>query len=87
MVHVLAREELEVETEGTLALTDMESGQEVQVTMTRQAVESYQDALQRHVISLQILAKRYGCSYVSVISDEDLDKVVFETLKQKGIFG
>lgn len=87
LVHVLAREEIEVEAEGTLALTDMESGQEIQVTMTRQAVESYQDALQRHIVSLQILAKRYGCSYVSVVSDEDLDKVVFETLKQKGIFG
>lgn len=87
LIQVLAREELHFEEEGTLALEDMETGEQVRVTMTRQTVKAYEDALETHNQSLQKLAKRYGCAWQQVTADEDLEKVVFYTLKQKGIFG
>lgn len=87
LIQVLAREELHFEEEGTLALEDMETGEQVRVTMTRQTVKAYEDALEAHNQSLQKLAKRYGCAWQQVTADEDLEKVVFHTLKQKGIFG
>lgn len=87
LIQVLAREELHFEEEGTLALEDMETGEQVRVTVTRQTVKAYEDALEVHNQSLQKLAKRYGCAWQQVTADEDLEKVVFHTLKQKGIFG
>lgn len=87
LVQVLAREEVEVETEGTVALCDMETQEEVRVSMTRQTLRVYQETLQRHNQALEALAKRYNCAYLSVVADEELEKVVFETLRQKGIFG
>ena len=86
LVQVLAREETDFNEEGTLSLTDMEDGSQVMVTMTGQAVKSYQEAVENHTKKLMKTAKRYGCGFVRVLSDEDLDKVVFMTLKEKGIF-
>lgn len=87
LIQVLAREEKEFDGEGTLALEDMETGNQVRVTMTRQTIRAYEEALESHEQALQRLAKRYGCAFLQVIADEDLDKVIFRTLKQKGIFG
>lgn len=87
LVQVLAREELEYNQEGTLALTDMETGEQLRITMTRQTVMAYKKTLEAHNKGLNSLAKRYGCNYLRVCSDEDLDQVVFETLRKKGIFG
>lgn len=87
LVQVLAREELECEQEGTVALTDMETGEELRITMTRQAIMAYKNTLEEHNTKIHSLAKKYGCHYFEVCSDEDLDQVVFETLRQKGIFG
>lgn len=87
LIQVLAREEVNFEGEGTLALEDMETGEQVRVTMTRQTLKVYEEALEAHNQALQKLAKRYGCAWQQVVADEDLEKVVFHTLKQKGIFG
>ena len=87
LIQVLAREEVNFEGEGTLALEDMETGEQVRVTMTRQTLKVYEEALETHNQALQKLAKRYGCAWQQVVADEDLEKVVFHTLKQKGIFG
>lgn len=87
LIQVLAREEVEFDGEGTLALEDMETGNQVRVTVTRQTIRAYEEALESHEQALQRLAKRYGCAFLQVIADEDLDKVIFQTLKQKGIFG
>lgn len=86
LIQVLAREEVEFDGEGTLALDDMETGEQVRVTVTRQTIRAYEEALTAHTQALQRLAKRYGCAYLQVISDEELEKVIFQTLKQKGIF-
>lgn len=87
LIQVLAREEVEFDEEGTLALEDMETGEQVRVTVTRQTIRAYEHALETHTQALQKLAKRYGCGFQQVIADENMEKVIFQTLKQKGIFG
>lgn len=87
LIQVLAREELEFDEEGTLELLDMEDGGSVQVTMNRQSIRMYREALKAHNARLQRMAKRYGCVYQQVAADDDLEKIVFEALKQKGLFG
>lgn len=87
LIQVLAREEVEFDGEGTLALEDMETGQQVRVTVTRQTIRAYEEAAAAHTQALQRLAKRYGCAFLQVVADEELEKVIFQTLMQKGIFG
>lgn len=87
LIQVLAREELDFDEEGTLELQDMEDAGSVRVTMSRQSIRMYREALEKHNFRIQHMAKRYGCVYQQVPADEDLEKVVFEVLKQKGLFG
>lgn len=87
LIQILAREELDFDGEGTLELQDMEDAGSVRVTVNRQSIRMYREALENHNFRLQRMAKRYGCVYQQVASDEDLEKVVFEALKQKGLFG
>ena len=87
LIQVLAREEVDFDEEGTLALTDMETGEQVRVTVTKQTIRAYDDARKAHDRAIEKLAKRYNCAFQQVIADEDMEKAVFRTLKQKGIFG
>lgn len=87
LIQVLAREELDFDEEGTMELRDMEDAGSVRVTMSRQSIRMYREALEKHNLRLQRMAKRYGCMYQQVAADADLEKVVFEALKQKGLFG
>ncbi|MCD8148060.1 MAG: DUF58 domain-containing protein [Clostridiales bacterium] len=87
LIQVLAREEIEFDEEGTLELVDLEQAGSVRVTMSRQSIRMYREALKRYQERLMRLAKRYGCTFLQVVSDEPLEKIVFETLRQKGLFG
>ena len=87
LIQVLAREELDFDEEGTLELQDMENAGSVRVTMNRQSIRMYRETLEKHNFRMQRMAKRYGCVYQQVTADEELEKVIFESLKQKGLFG
>ncbi|MCI8992751.1 MAG: DUF58 domain-containing protein [Eubacterium sp.] len=87
LIQVLAREEVDFDEEGTYELLDMETNGAVRVTMNRQSIRMYRETLKKHSLRLMRLAKRYGCVYQQIVSDEDLEKVVFEILKGKGLFG
>lgn len=82
LIQILSKEETDFYGEGTLELEDMETGGKVQVTMTRQTMQMYADAIAAHKQSVEKLARRYGCSYFCIRSDEDMEKVVFQTLKK-----
>lgn len=86
LIQVLAREETDFDDEGTLELVDAEDAGSVRVTMSRQSIRMYTEALQRHETELKCLAKRYGCTFLRVVSDEEADKVVFETLRNNRMF-
>jgi uncharacterized protein (DUF58 family) len=87
LIQILAREEVDFDEEGTLELLDMETESTIRVTMNRQSIRKYQETLKTHNTNLQRMAKRYGCVYLQVIADENLEKIVFEVLRQKGLFG
>lgn len=82
LIQILSKEETDFYGEGTLELEDMETGEKVQVTMTRQTMQMYTDAVASHNQSIEKLARRYGCGYFRIRSDEDMEKVVFQTLKK-----
>ena len=55
--------------------------------MSSQTIKAYHRTLEEHNRQIERLAKKYGCAYMQISSDEDIEKVVFDTFKQKGIFG
>ena len=85
LVQVLSREEINVDYEGALNLIDSEDGSNVKLTMNRQAVKEYEDTLEKHVSYMKGLAIKYQASYVQAVSDESIEKVLFDSMIGAGL--
>lgn len=85
LIQILARQELEIQGEGVVNLLDMETGEEVRLTLNRSTVEQYEEALKRLQTRIQELAKKYEASYIQMAADEPLDRFLFDTVCNQGI--
>ena len=84
LIQVLAREEVDVTLEGTVNLTDIETGEEMKITVTKSVIDRYMTELQGLKNNLEKMAKKYHMTYMSTVSDESFDKVLFEGFKNTG---
>ena len=85
LIQILARQELAIEGEGVVNLLDMETGEEVRLTLNRSTVEQYEIALQNMQNRLKELAKKYEASYIQMAADEPLDRFLFDTICNQGM--
>lgn len=85
LIQILARQELEIEGEGVVNLLDMETGEEVRLTLNRNTVEQYEAALKRLQAHIQELAKKYEASYIQMAADEPIDRFLFDTVCNQGM--
>lgn len=76
MIQVSAREETDIDLEGTVNILDMEDGDRVRITMSNAAVRAYMEARTAHEKELYRLAGKYGASYVRLRTDELLEAAV-----------
>jgi len=72
LIQILAREETDIDYEGTLNILDMETSERVKITMSNAAIRKYKAALQQLQDGLQRLARKYGAHYIYMQSDESL---------------
>lgn len=79
LVQVLAREELEVQYEGTLNLKDIESGEKVKITLSNVAIFKYQERLRNFRKELEKMARHYGAVYICVPADASLTEVMLQS--------
>lgn len=80
-VQILARQEIEPELEGDLALHDDETGERVEVTVGAREIEAYRTALERHRERLRRFGARYGAEVFSLVSDVPLEDALRELLR------
>ena len=85
LVQILAKEEVEIAYEGTVQLKDMETNEQLKITMSNAAVSEYQNALKEMQTNLQKLAVKYGGKYVKLRSDDNLTEVMLQAFS--GVFG
>lgn len=85
LIQVLARQEVDIEGEGMVNLLDMETGEEVRLTLNRAAIEQYKQALSGMQERLQALARKYEMSYIQMVADEPLEKFLFDHVCNQGI--
>jgi uncharacterized protein (DUF58 family) len=86
-VHVLAPEELEPELAGDLTLVDAESGAEVGVSATPQALAAYRERLATFRADVARRARRAGMDYVFVPAAADADTLLVDGLLAAGLGG
>ena len=72
LIQILAKEEVEVNYEGTLNMLDMETNERVKITMSNATIKKYKEQLDEMRSDLEQLARKYGAKYIFMQSDASL---------------
>lgn len=81
ILHVLAREELAVDMNGTLNLIDSENEKKIKVTMDRTAIDTYEREVRRFIDGLRRICAKHGSSYITCSTGTAFDQLLFEELR------
>ncbi len=76
LIQILAREEIDIDYEGTVNILDMETDERVKITMSNAAIKNYQARLDGMKKELLRISRKYGAHFISTVSDEDLVEVL-----------
>jgi len=88
VIQILAPEEIEPSShglEGDLRLEDAETGEECEVTVTAPLIERYQENLERYCETLRMQCTRIGAGNVRVSTDVDIELLLVEYLRNRGL--
>ena len=66
-------------------LLDMETGEEVRLSLNRTTIEQYNQALQNMTERMSALARKYEMTFIRMIADEPLEKFLFDHVCNQGI--
>ncbi|RMH11277.1 MAG: DUF58 domain-containing protein [Planctomycetota bacterium] len=92
-IQVLSRGELEPAREverglvGDVRLTDIESGRAAEVTLTRTVMKGYERKLADLLTRLERDCKARAMRYALAPSDTDLNRLMLDTLRRRGVLG
>ncbi|MCQ2518316.1 MAG: DUF58 domain-containing protein [Lachnospiraceae bacterium] len=81
-VHVLAREEVEPDFEGTFALVDSETRGDLRLTMSNSMVKTYRKSYEEFINRCEAVCKKYSVIYIPVISDAGMESLIFGSLSK-----
>lgn len=85
LIQVLARQEVDIEGDGVVNLLDMETGEEIRLSLNRTTIEQYNQALESMTERMSALARKYEMTFIRMIADEPLEKFLFDHVCNQGI--
>lgn len=81
-VHVLAREEVDPQFDGTFNLVDCETGSDIRVTMSNSMIKTYKKSYEAFINRCEAICKKYSVIYIPVISDAEMESLMFGSLSK-----
>lgn len=81
LVQTLAKEEVQPDLEGHLNLIDVESREDMKVSMSNSVLRAYDKTLKEFQDSLREAARTYQANFLWVHTEEALDKFIFEGIQ------
>lgn len=85
LIHILARQEIDIEGEGMVNLLDIETGEEVRLSLNRSSIEQYRKALEAMETRMRVLARKYELTYIRMVADEPLEKFLYDHVCNQGL--
>ena len=83
ILHVLAKEELDIDLVGTYNLIDMENEEDkVKVTMDRRNILEYKKRLEEFTGGIKESCKRFGAAYYICDTGRSFDRIIFEDMRE-----
>jgi len=81
LLHVLAKEELEISMTGTKNFIDAEDASTLRITLEAPGIRQYEQALKSYINALQRECARNGASYVLCDTGKDINELLFQDLR------
>lgn len=81
LIQTLSEEEVHPDLEGHINLIDMESKQDMKVSMSSSVLRAYDKTLKEFQASLREAARKYQANFLWVHTAEALDKFIFEGIQ------
>jgi uncharacterized protein (DUF58 family) len=84
-LHVLSPEEIAPPDEGDLELIDSETGERLEIHLGPESMTEYRRRLDEWLLEAQSWCRSQGAGYLLVRSDWDVERVMLQTLRQRGV--
>jgi len=85
VLHVLAPEEVHPSMAGDLTLIDRETGDEVAITLSQEALDRYADRFRTWTRAIESFCSRHDVIYQRIQTSERLEVVLFDHLRRRGV--
>ncbi len=85
LIHILSPKEQNPDFSGSVKLKDSETDEEVNVELNSSLLAKYDKVIKSFIGDINDKCKKYGGIYVKAVSNESMEKVIFEDLIKKGI--
>ncbi len=85
LIHLLSRDEVDPPVSGDLKLVDVETGQDAEITLDMPTLQLYQQRLHAWQTDIAAHCAHRHLHYIPVITDLPWEKLVVQTLREKGM--
>jgi uncharacterized protein (DUF58 family) len=85
VLHVLSSEELRPSLVGDLDVVDAESGEQIAVSLSHDAVATYQQVVDAWLTEAAARCRSRGAAYVQVMADDDIEDVLLRGWRANGV--
>jgi len=85
LMHILSAEELRPPNEGELELIDSETGEKIEVHLGVESLAEYNRRLNTWLEETQQWCRNNGAGYILMESDWDIERMLLETLRRRGV--
>lgn len=87
LIQILAPEELDPGIRGDWKLQDVESGREVEITVSPRLLKRYLEELAAHTADIRDYCRRQGVTYLQLPSNASIGDTVMTSLHARGLLG
>jgi uncharacterized protein (DUF58 family) len=87
VVQILAPEELSPTLRGDWKLHDVETGREVEVTISPRLLRRYEEELEAHTAAIREFCRQQGMAFVQIPSSISIEDVALSSLRAAGVIG
>jgi uncharacterized protein (DUF58 family) len=87
VVQILAPEELSPTLRGDWKLHDVETGREVEVTISPRLLRRYEEELEAHTAAIREFCRQQGMAFVQIRSSISIEDVALSSLRAAGVIG
>lgn len=85
VMHMISPEELSPSATGDLELLDSETGERLEIYLGREGLAEYDRRVQSWLADTEAFCRSQGAGYFRVMSNDDIERILLQTLRRRGV--